>query len=191
MRKTLKIISGFFKDSYFAILISGIILSCNHNKAKYSDEAKLITQKMADGSTKVIGAMINGKKEGLWIVLNESGKLSSQEIFIHNNIVGETINYFEDGKTILETGYLSNGQRNGQWISFYYNHKISEKGYYVNGHRDGVWEYYLNDGRLNKKMVFDGKNQKIILDNHLLPPTPADEKDVLPKIDTNNRAIVK
>ncbi|MCO5950977.1 toxin-antitoxin system YwqK family antitoxin [Mucilaginibacter flavidus] len=180
--------NNFLKKRYIALTMVGMIASCKNSE--HTDNAKLITQKMSNGAIVVIGAVVNGQKEGLWIELNDSEKLSSQKIFLHNKSIGESISYFEDGKTILSRGDLINDKPNGYWIFYYYNHKIAEKGNYANGQRVGVWEYYLENGLLNKKIDYNEKKGKVILDNHLLPPAP-DKTGTSTQTDTTNGAIVK
>jgi antitoxin component YwqK of YwqJK toxin-antitoxin module len=182
--------TDYLKNYRFVIVVVCMLISCNSNQVINQYNAKLVIKKIHDG-TQVTGAVINGEKEGLWTQFDSKGRLSLQEIFVHNKETGETIGYYDDGKTILDRGYLINGRIAGEWISYYSNGKIAEKGSYNNGNRTGVWEYYLDNGWLNKKVEYIGKNEKIILDNHLEPPTPADERKALPKIDSNNRAFVK
>lgn len=162
-----------------------MILSCKHEEKK---EGKLIFEKQSDINSKVIGATINGKKQGLWISYSDSGKISSYETYINDSLTGETIGFFEDG-TVSSRGNLKDGQREGEWILYYSKNRIAEKGNYSNGNKIGVWEYYIEEGKLDKKIEYlkDG-TKKILQDNHLTPPTPAN-MEPSPITDTDNAVI--
>jgi hypothetical protein len=68
----LKHIKGRFKFIAIGAVVICLSFSCNPN----SDIAKFVTKSMPDGSSKIIGAIINGKKEGLWIEYDDSGRLA-------------------------------------------------------------------------------------------------------------------
>ena len=164
-----------------------ILSSCNSKQS----EAKLITKKLPNGITKAIGATVNGKKEGMWINYDDSGRLLSCYTYIDDSLLGEEISYWDDG-TISSKRFLQGDKIQGEWIE-YYNYdknKIAKKGSYKNSNKVGVWEYYLEDGRLNKKIEYTEKGEKIILDNHLLPPTPS-SMEPSSIMDSNNNAVVK
>lgn len=169
-------------------MLACMVLSCKQREEK--KDGKLVFERPSDVNTRVIGATINGKREGLWISFSDSGKVSSCEIYIKDSLTGETIGYFEDG-TVSSRGTLKNGQREGEWIQYYSKDRIAEKGRYSSGSKIGVWEYYIEEGRLDKKIEYlnDG-TKRIIEDNHLLPPTPATMKPSLIK-DSNNNAVIK
>ena len=180
-------IKGSAKILYFATVAMSVVLSCNSKQENVVSQ--LVTKKMHDGSTKIIGATINGKKEGLWIEYDDSGRLSSQKIFFHDSLSGEVVSYHDDGKTILSKGVLENGKEEGEWVIYYDSDKVAEKGRYKNGNKIGVWEYYIENGKLNKKIEYTDTGKKVILDNHLLPPVPA--PGAIPITDSNNRVYVQ
>jgi antitoxin component YwqK of YwqJK toxin-antitoxin module len=170
------------------VMVACMILSCKQQEEK--KEGKLIFEKPSNINTKVMGSIVNGKKEGLWISYTDSGKVSSFEIYINDSLTGETIGYFDDG-IISSHGTLKNGKREGEWIQYYSKDRIAEKGRYYHGNKIGVWEYYIEEGKLDKKIEYlnDG-TKKIVEDNHLLPPTPASMKPS-PIKDSNNNAVIK
>ena len=165
-----KNISNITVQLCFNAMLLCMILSCKQQEEK--NEGKLVFEKLPDVSTRVIGATINGKKQGLWISYNDSGRVSSCDTYINDSLSGESIGYFEDG-TVSSKGVLKNGQREGEWIQYYGKDKIAEKGSYHNGDKIGIWEYYIEEGKLDKKVEYlkDG-TKKIIQDNHLTPPVP-------------------
>lgn len=187
-KKMSKNINNITIQLFCYLMLAGMILSCEQQEEK--KDGKLIFEKPANVDTKVIGATIDGKKQGLWISYSDSGSVASCEIYINDSLTGETIGYFENG-TISSRGTLKNGQREGGWIQYYSNNKIAEKGRYSNGKKIGVWEYYIEEGKLDKKIEYlnDG-TEKIIEDDNLMPPTPASMKPSLIS-DSNNNAVIR
>lgn len=161
------------KGFVITIVFAFMVVSCNNKEKQNQAESKLVMQKMPDGTINVIGAMINGKKEGLWIKYDDSGRLSSQETYIHDSLTGESINYHDDGKTISSKGRVVNNQMEGEWIFYYNANTIAQKGNYENGNQIGIWEYYTLEGKLDKKVEYlkDG-TKRIIQDNHQTPSVP-------------------
>jgi antitoxin component YwqK of YwqJK toxin-antitoxin module len=147
-----------------------MLISCTQQEV--GSEGKLVFEKLTDSSTRISGATINGKKQGLWINYNDSGRVSSYDTYVNDSLSGESIGFFSDG-TISSKGVLKNGQREGEWILYYDKDKIAEKGSYHNGNKVGVWEYYIEEGKLDKQIEYDkGGKQKDLEDNHLMPPVP-------------------
>jgi antitoxin component YwqK of YwqJK toxin-antitoxin module len=172
---------------YFSVITFSLaFFSCGQQKEK--ERALLVTKIMPNGNIKVIGATINNKKEGLWITYDDSGRLSSQNTYIHDNLTGESISYWENGE-VSSKGNIVNDQMEGDWTFFYGNNKIAQKGSYLNGNKIGIWEYYTERGNLDRKIeFFKGGEKKVVEDNHLSPPTP-DQIPVKP-VDSNNRAFI-
>ena len=153
-----------------SLIISYAILSCTQQEAK--NDTKLVFKKLPDTTEIIIGATINGKKQGLWITYNDSGRISSCDTYINDSLTGESIGYFEDG-TVLSRGVLKDGQREGEWSLYYGKNRTAEKGRYFRGKKIGIWEYYTEDGKLDRKVEYDEVvNRKILEDNHLTPRVP-------------------
>ena len=156
------------------ILLVTLFTACKPQSSNL--EAKL----NYDSSSRVIGATIAGKKEGLWITYNDSGRVFFYSIYINDSLQGETIGFFENG-IISFKGLYKNGERDGEWVMYYDQEKIAEKGRYKEGKKIGIWEYYIIEGKLDKKLEhFEDGTQKIIEDHHLTPPVPEN----FPKIST-------
>jgi hypothetical protein len=166
-----------------------MLLSCRNMREHHHGEVKLVTQKIANGTTKVIGAIIYGKKQGMWVKYDDSGRISSSYTYVNDSLIGEEITYWEDGKIALRH-YLKNDEIQGEWIGYhdYEKNKIAEKGSYKNGNKVGVWEYYIEDGRLDKKIEYTNKKEKIILNNHLSPEISIDTNPLI--VDSTIRAFV-
>lgn len=165
-----KSISNISINVFCTAIVVCMLVSCAQQEVE--SEGKLVFEKLPDASTRITGATVNGKKQGLWINYDDSGSVSSYDTYVNDSLTGESIGFFSDA-TISSKGVLKNGQREGEWILYYDNGKIAEKGSYHIGNKVGVWEYYIEDGKLDKIIEYDkdGK-QKIIKDNHLMPPVP-------------------
>jgi antitoxin component YwqK of YwqJK toxin-antitoxin module len=108
------------------------------------------------------GALINGKKNGLWIFFNEDGSVSSEYLYFNDSLYGNHVAYFEVGGDTLVSGNYVNGLEDGEWKSFYGNNLIARKAYYKRGKKVGIWEYYKEDGRLYKKVSYDSEMEKVL-----------------------------
>lgn len=162
---------------FVGFLLISAVFSCNgsHKKLDRLDghsQGKLVFDTITGSNSKVVGATIDGKRQGLFINYDENGKIFSCHTYINDSLTGEAIGYFEDG-TISFRGFLKNGQREGEWILYYGKDRIAEKGNFNNGEKIGIWEFYIVEGLLDKKIEYykDG-TKKIILDNKLTPPVP-------------------
>ena len=59
-----------------------------------------------------------------------------------------------------EQGSFKKGIRDGLWVSYYENGRVSSKGTFKNGKRDGPWVDYLKDGTVDEKLTGTFKNGK-------------------------------
>lgn len=185
MSKNISNISMIFCST---VIAASMLIACKRQEVE--SEGKLVFEKLPDASTRITGATISGKKQGLWINYDDSGRVSSYDTYVNDSLTGETFGYFEDG-TISSKGVLKNGQREGEWILYYGKDRIAEKGSYHIGNKIGIWEYYIPEGKLDKKVEhFKNGTKKIVEDNHLTPPVP-NEVGTAPISDSNNNAVVK
>ena len=62
--------------------------------------------------------------------------------------------------------YLPNGNRDGQWESYFSNGQLHYKGNYINGNEDGQWECYVSNGQLSSKgnYIKDNGERMLYLD---------------------------
>ncbi len=141
------------KSCCMAVVICVMMMSCNSKQEYHQGVAKLVTKKMADGTTRVVGATIDGQKEGMWIKYDDSGRVLSNYTYVNDSLLGEEISYWENGK-VSSKRYLKGDEIQGEWVQYYDYDKngIAQRGSYKDGNKVGVWEYYSEDGRLNKKV---------------------------------------
>ena len=68
--------------------------------------------------------IVNGKREGIWMIYHENGKLCYK-------------------------GEYNNGKQVGYWESYYTNGILAYEGKYENGLKEGFWKTYYNNGKIN------------------------------------------
>lgn len=163
-----------------------LLVSC-YEDTKQSN-VELVTKVFEDNSVRVVGSKINGIKEGLWIEYNENGSINRCYTYVHDSLWGLEINFSETGK-IISKRHLNGDKLEGEWIVYYdyLKNTIAERGVYKNGLKIGIWEYYLEDGRLNRKIDYNGDSPIILIDNKLEPEIIP---DIELSVDTTSRARV-
>jgi hypothetical protein len=89
--------------------------------------------------------VVNGIKEGDFIIYYPNQKVQMAGKMSNNKNVGEWKYYNPDGS--LETiGNYVDDKPSGTWIWYYPNGKIAEEGNYKEGKRDGKWKTYDTTG---------------------------------------------
>jgi len=79
---------------------------------------------------------------------HSNGKLKAIGFYdVQHHKTGEWKQYDLDGN-LNEIGFFVNGEKNGEWKTFYKNELTSSKNY-KNGKKDGNWSYYQN-GKLKQ-----------------------------------------
>ncbi|ASU34474.1 hypothetical protein MuYL_2587 [Mucilaginibacter xinganensis] len=93
------------------------------------------------------GYFVNGKRTGKWLVYNGYGKLDEVCFYRDDELSGPARYYSDDGKQILEEGFLKGNLRDGDWN--YYSPKGALIGTirYYKGDRQGI------KSRLNSKTL--------------------------------------
>ena len=102
-----------------------------------------------DGSIKAEGTLKNGYKSGLWYYYYPSGKLSSKENYIENQLDGQ-IKYFDDQENLIAIEKWSKGLQQDSSIYFYPDGQIEKGGIFANGMYKGKWLFYYNNGNLKR-----------------------------------------
>ena len=159
------------KFTGFFILI--LLYSC---KVKSDESIKIENyierEYYPDGQFKRIGAVINGKKQGLWLRFDTCMIIEIECVYVDDIINGKCIFYYPNQNIQVE-GYMIDGVWVGERIFYYENGKVMNKGNYKNGKLDGIWEYYDDKGDLDKKVLYNnGKIVEVIIDNKLIPSHP-------------------
>lgn len=158
------------------ILIITFFISCNQNEEEklsnplvlkdglfYSDSLSTTPYTGRNKSRmldmKIEFDVVNGKKEGDFIVYFSNDKIQMIGKMKQNKNVGQWKYYFSNG-SIQTTGYYDNDIPTGKWIWFNTAGKVLEEGNYISGMRDGEWKNYDSTGSLS--MVRTYKENEMI-----------------------------
>ncbi len=131
-----------------------------------------------NGAVKETGSYLNNQRNGLWKSYYEDGVLKSEaeytddygrctEYYHSGKIAGEGPKtgtrpvghwryYAEGDGTLQSEGDYENGNKNGQWISYFSSGRIASRGNYADGQPNGLWEYYFEDGSLSSAGAYLG-----------------------------------
>lgn len=117
----------------------------------YSDNGRKahVTTYYLDGKKMAEGYYFDKKKDSTWRYYNDpDGKLVLEENYCKGVKEGTTTVFFpETGKPAEVTEY-KNGKKNGRWIKYFSDGKISTIGTYVNDTLQGPFKVYDITGRL-------------------------------------------
>ena len=96
-----------------------------------------------NGTVKVKGKYLNGKKEGVWEVKKTDGSLQPTEEFKNGNVV-KRITYFTDGNVEMERNFDENGKPNGIEKKYeWQTGKLKSELNYVHGKQVGKQVRYM------------------------------------------------
>lgn len=113
-----------------------------------------------NGELKAKANFSNGKKHGEFSKYFEDGSLEGKRNYNMDVMEGDYIDYYAPGK-LKEKGSKKDGVKYGPFENYYENGNLKSKGEYTKeGIRDGEWIFNSEDGKLEKKGVFD-KGKKI------------------------------
>jgi len=91
--------------------------------------------------------VVDGKKEGDFIIYFSNNKIQMIGKMKANKNEGEWKYYFQNG-SLESSGFYENDIPDGKWIWYNPNGKIIEEGNYVIGKREGEWKNYDSTGSL-------------------------------------------
>jgi antitoxin component YwqK of YwqJK toxin-antitoxin module len=140
------------KHSSFLIILLSILLftNCSHETFVYCD-GKFVAKKISrkNKQTETVGEI---PKEG---IIQEYGKsflgkkhLISECVYRGGLKNGKFCLWSKNGKTLLATGFSSNGKATGEAKIYDKNGRISSITNYADGMRNGLFEMYLENGSL-------------------------------------------
>lgn len=79
--------------------------------------------------------------------------INSKVVYAANEMQGEYLEYFEDGKIKLK-GIYDKGLMTGIWVEYHPNGKIKLTGNYINNKKEGTWTEFDENGKQIKKMRY-------------------------------------
>ncbi len=131
-----------------------------------------------DGSVVSVGKYKDQKKTGEWLLYDEGGKLIGVDDYEEDVLHGKSSVYYKNGQLAEKYSY-DKGDRHGPWEEHFMDGKLKGQGDYSNGKlhgpiltyqdpgiklyegqlKDGVavgeWRYYIEDGRLQLRILYD------------------------------------
>ncbi len=120
-------------------------------KMTYADNghvARVITYHL-NGKPMAQGKFIDRKKDSIWRYYSDTdGKLVLEESFKKGIKDGPTIIYYGTTGKPSELTEYKNGRKNGRWITYFPDGKISTRGFYVNDTLQGPYRVYDINGKL-------------------------------------------
>lgn len=133
------------------------------NRTDHKEELVTIVDKKDNRIEK--GLMVNGKREGYWVIFDTNYTIQYDIQYKNDLPNGKTTHYF-DGAISMEAE-MRDGKRDGRYTSYHKYPTIATQGNVRMGKKIGEWRTYTKDGRLNKIIQFEKDTFKIILDNKL------------------------
>lgn len=126
---------------------------------KNKEYDSLWTEYYVDGSIETIKNYNEGKKQGEFKDFYKSGKLKYQAVFDSDTLVGNSINYFENGQIKSE-----GNRKNGIWKTYYENRQVAS----VERFRDNlltgeVEKYDMNGGEILPVFISENKTDTSII----------------------------
>ena len=100
----------------------------------------------ANNYPKSITGYVEGKKQGLWISLDNRGQLQERAYYHNDKLHGEYVKY--NRSRIKEEYFYENGFLEGPLKKYYPNGNIMEESNYKNGKLDGIAKWYDQEGNV-------------------------------------------
>ncbi len=151
------------EGNFLLILMACCTLSCNNPKCNKNSVVEIVDRTYLPQKDRQIGATLNGKRNGLWVTIDSSGKVETEETYLNGKAFGVT-KTFQNG--ILIAKQIDNLYKSDT-ISSYEQYSESGviliKGQFINQLKQGVWFYYFSNGKdLKLKVLYTKKGQKIL-----------------------------
>ena len=131
--------------------------SCTKSKRTKSINVEIFSKTYPPFNYKIIGALIDGKKSGLWITYDSTGKVETEKTYVDGKSFG-VVKLYTNGdlfaksseKIILNDTLADFEMYNPDGV-------VIVKGQYLNGQKKGIWLYYFNNGKnLKAKIDYTG-----------------------------------
>ena len=147
--------------TFFLIILSLFVISCNKTKTSYYDNGKLKSEISMKGE-KYHGTSTwyysNGLKQHECNYINDTlqgrstrwfvnGKTHSVEYYKDNHLNGTVTTFDLNGKKVSEENYHLN-TLHGPFFQYYTSGQIQIQGNYNKGMYNGQWLYYEDDGTI-------------------------------------------
>ena len=104
------------------------------------------TEYHANNYPKLVTGYVEGKKQGLWISLDNRGQLLERAYYHNDQLHGAYIIY--NRSRIKEEYFYADGLLEGPVKKYYPNGNILEESNYKNGNLDGIAKWYDQEGNV-------------------------------------------
>lgn len=137
--------------------------SCTRSKPAKTPVVEIFDKVYPPLNYRLIGSLINGKKEGLWVTLDSTGKTEMEETYLNGKEFG-ALKIYSNGFLVANS---SDKIIHGDTVSAYekYNAQgvVVIKGQYMNSKKRGIWLYYFNNGKSVKAKIKFTENGSSVL----------------------------
>jgi antitoxin component YwqK of YwqJK toxin-antitoxin module len=100
-----------------------------------------------NGNAETIGQYLNNKKSGLWLTYYEDGKLNDSTYYL-NNAKSNSYSFYSSGKT--KSIIILDSLGTGAFTDYYETGAIRQTGSYSKSvWKEGAWIYYYPDGKIS------------------------------------------
>lgn len=114
-----------------------------------------VTYRHFDGHVIIAGNYRKGKRDGKWNWYYPSGKIQSEGDYLDDGNEGHWIYFFENGNKDNE-GIYHKGKKDSEWVFYFENSdKVRAKGKYENDLREGKWITYNSEGKITKTEYYE------------------------------------
>lgn len=132
-----------------SILILFLLVSCSQDGGNIPVEKFIAVDQKPKSIT-----------DGDFIEYHSNGKIKTKGLLKNGKRTGIWTSYFVNGKIQSESKYKK-GILNGKTAAYYPNGNVQYMGLYIGDNKDDSWFFYLEDGTLDKEILFkDGEKTK-------------------------------
>src|SRR5690606_19536549 len=93
-----------------------------------------------------MGEYKEGKKDGIWLAYDKSGKVDMEIQFENGQANGIFKKYYSDGRRVETEGLMKDDKKSGRWRGYYENGRTKSVGVYSEGMKTGLWKEYHRNG---------------------------------------------
>jgi len=112
------------------------------------------THKTMNGDVVILtGSIVDGLKEGEWLVFSEEGDTLQRLPYVGGKENGPSKSFHPDG-IVAREGALKDGEREGEWRWYHPNGKLECTITYVKGKKEGEQPFFDDEGNLSKTEVY-------------------------------------
>lgn len=123
-----------------------------------------------NGNQKLVGALDNGLRSGIYREYDEQGIIINGYIYESDTIIAEGIirgdgvfegewKYYNKKGVIIAKGAYLNSKKDGKWVYYFENGKKEQEGTFKDNQLSGEWNWYYANGQLRRKEFYNRQEQ--------------------------------